>query len=159
MFQNEFRCTPYNHQRIFRSEMFKNSYTTNTGTTFNYGLQTPVDKDIHITNFSILSNTTEANFKLIEDGFTVHGSTAITQGYNVDQNDATTCGAKFSAFSNYVVGGTTLLNTALINTIIWEMNVPELILKKNTKYLLRFPRPAAGSVKATITIVWYHASG
>ena len=159
MFQNEFRNTPYNTQRVFKSEMFKNSYSITTGSTVNLGLQTPVDKDIHVTSFSLLSNTTEANFKLIENGFTVAGSTAIpSQGYNVDLIDGTTSGSVFSLGTNYVVGGTTLLNVSLVNNIVWEMITPELILTRNTKYLLRIPKPTAGVVKATFTLVWYPES-
>lgn len=152
-----FRCTPFDTQKIFQSEIFKTSYAFITGGDIEYELLTPANKDVHIVSMAITAESSVTTFLLVENGVTVDGSTVgIEAIYNVDRTSATTNGSRFLRFPT-TGAGTILMSSVLIKSDPWVNDWPEFILPRNTKYILKYARVGAQSARVTTSLVWYES--
>jgi len=150
-----FRDTPLNTQKIFESEVFKTTYRFTTGGDIEYELITAASKDVHITNMIITAESSVTTFLLVENGAAVDGTTVgIPTIYNTDRTSATTNGSRILAAPT-TGAGTILIDANLISFDSWENDWPELILPRNTKYVLKYVHTGVQAASVTTSLVWY----
>lgn len=155
-----FRFTPYNLQKIFRGNMFKLSLGVTHGLgTLKYEFKTGSKKTVHIVTQAVRTSGVAERISFIENAISVDGGPISSAPYNVNRITPTTSSVSF-LFNPTTGAGpvSTIYSVNLIQGKKWKELAPEIILAKNSAYLITLTNSTGTAAITSFSFVWYETS-
>jgi hypothetical protein len=153
---------PTTLQKVYSGQLFKLAFNLTLGApgTLNYEFKTPVTKNVHMVAQSVITASTTFTLKFVENGIKADGVATGFNPYNVNRLSNSTTAVTFLQLATSSTGGSsTLINSKINANEMWTESSPEIILKKNSGYLMQFIKTGTTSARLlNIKLLWYEDS-